>query len=436
MAMKQKYPFLAEALRKALPIITIIGLVAGLIVDVLKPLANFAPYLLVISVIATLILLVGPFRKKLQEMGWEQALYTHPGRWQIFSAANVLVWAIFTVLSFATPKNGLMGSMSDTIKSIQVSVLHIRQSTDAIQEGMQDVQQTLDSIESDLEGSEGALITNPKTNDEWYHNAQIHQMNGNVSEAKKIFEKLFSENFSYVDAHENYSSLLVNSEGREAAKTIYQGLVGKNPSDPGLAMALAKLEATHEEKLAALKKVMEAHPDFAPVYLALAKQYESVGLGQLSSLEASQIKTLIEKFEELDGKGEFTKHFLDKSKLDEGRKIIGKLKQTYTIFKKDAVVANQNGGGIKIEVRPGRKSDFTFVPPEAFFTKILYSIDDPNKFIETGYFDFENPMTKQKMAKTMIEDVEVAPGQHIVYVKYLDLRGNESPVSKQEFTVK
>ncbi len=438
MSLKEKSQNLNEVFKRIGPIVAIIGLVAGLIVDVLAPLAHFAKYLLGVSILIAIIIFVGPLRKQVKEYGFETAFSSKAGGQFIFALGNVLVWMILTILSIYAPQEGFLASNSDWVKSFQKSVLNIEANIHSSQQTLHQAEQTMNEIQAALNQGEQGLKADPKTAQDFYTNAKLYQLNGSLAESKQAFLEAFKLGFPYVDAHENFLQLMINSEGTVAVRKIYQEMIAAQGAgaDSVLLLMDAKLAETREERIKFHQNLISSQKDFAPAYVSLAKEYEAIGLGKLSSLEAVKIKEALETFERLDAAGQFAKYYLDKSVMDEGRSAINKLKQTYTIFKKEAVAQQVSGNAIKIEAHPaGATTTFTLMPPDAYYSKILFSIDDVDHFQETGFFDFEHPMTKQKMAKTMTDPVKVSKGKHIVYVKYIDLNGNESGVSQQEFTV-
>lgn len=438
MSIKEKSQNFSEVFKRIGPIVAIIGLVAGLVVDVLAPLAHFAKYLLGLAILISIIIFVGPLRKQIKEHGVEIAFSTRSGGQFIFALGNVLVWMILTILSLYAPKEGFLANNSDWVKSFQKSVLNIESNIHSSQQTLGQAQQTMNEIQDALNKGEQGLKTNPKTAQDYYTNAKLYQLTGSLAEAKFAFLEAFKLGFPFVDAHEIFLQLMINSEGTVAVRKIYQDMMAAQGAgaDPVLLLMDAKLAETREERIKFHQNLISSQKDFAPAYVSLAKEYEAIGLGKLSSLEALRIKESLETFERLDAAGNFSKYYLDKSVMDDGRSAINKLKQTYTIFKKAAVAQQLSGNAIKIEVHPaGATTTFTLMPPDAYYSKILFSLDDPDHFQETGFFDFEHPMTKQKMAKTMTDPVKTNKGKHIVYVKYIDLNGNESGVSQQEFIV-
>ena len=123
--LKTKFSSIVAVFKSAAPYVGLVGLVAGLVVDVLSPLMGLSPYLLGISILISLILLLGPFGKKVRAQGLVDALQSKLGAYQVFALGNVLVWAILTVFFGSAPKLGFLADQFDYIRVIQQNVLNV-----------------------------------------------------------------------------------------------------------------------------------------------------------------------------------------------------------------------------------------------------------------------------------------------------------------------
>src|SRR6185437_9509260 len=77
---------------------------------------------------------------------------------------------------------------------------------------VEDIATRFDSL-----GSNRGLIATPKTPEEHYHNARIHELGGNFSAARKEYHDYLSANLEALDPWLNYEDMLKTSEGKAGA---------------------------------------------------------------------------------------------------------------------------------------------------------------------------------------------------------------------------
>ena len=66
-------------------------------------------------------------------------------------------------------------------------------------------------------GSSRGLIASPKTPEEHYHNARVHELEGNFSAARRDYSQYLAFNLEALDPWLSYEEMLKSAEGRAGA---------------------------------------------------------------------------------------------------------------------------------------------------------------------------------------------------------------------------
>ncbi len=414
-----------DALSRALTPWEISTSVIAFIGDFLKPEENIAPYILLASGIALLILLA-VFRNRAKAEGLEQAFNSDLGGLLAFFALSTVAWTALTFLFMATPPEGIAASMVPGIEKFQKDILKIGEDVTEIKGSVGRIEEKNHAL-----SKQGTVIPNPKSPEEFYHNARFYEVKGNTGEALKAYEKFLELAPDYVDVHQAYQTLLNNTQGIEATRQTYLLLQGKYVDRPIVSMMAIRVLPDRGERLVKLQELSQKHSSVGPVYFELAQEYLRPGPGNVTIDEMKQAKAAFDQFKAQDDKGNVKSYYIDKKVLDE----VYKKKATY-----DQMVASFYGAMIdqpvilKVELLPNLVG-LTMVPKELKVQKIYYSIDDPNPTIDTGLDPWlKDPDTGQPQPSVQVSG-KVAAGKHVLYVKYVNAQGQESPVSSLAFEV-
>lgn len=156
----------------------------------------------------------------------------------------------------------------------------------------------------------GAIIAEPKTAQEHYANARIHELKGDYGGARRSYLAFFAAGALYVDPHYRFQTFLKVQEGRAGAREIYGEIAAAHPDDAIYDFAKALL-LDREPRMAALDAFLVKRPDFAPAVYELARDYSSERAGVQTAEDRRRERELLARFVALAEKGEFLTLFLD-----------------------------------------------------------------------------------------------------------------------------
>lgn len=159
--------------------------------------------------------------------------------------------------------------------------------------------------------SNGGLIAKPKTPEEHYHNARVHETDGNFVAARKDYAAYLAANLEALDPWLNYAAMLKAQEGRAGALENLRALGGKlEPSTVSYQTAMATF-AEGEERIEKLKALAAAHPEFGPLPWLISQEYSESRRGDQTIADQRAEKEWLEKFRAAQAAGNFEKYFLD-----------------------------------------------------------------------------------------------------------------------------
>lgn len=400
--------------------------VTGFISDFIKPGFNTPPYLFVVTALGFIVTLIF-FRKSARRDGLETAFNSKLGGWLTFFALSTVTWAAITVLFKATPERGVTATLVPGIAELQAKILKIGEDVTEIKGTVGRIEEKIDQL-SKL----GTVIPNPKTPEEYFVNARFYEVKGNTGEALKAYEKFLELQPNYADVHLSYQTLMNTTQGPEVTRQVYASLQSKYPDNPMVALMTIRLLPDRNERIEKLKLLASQYPQLGPLQFELAQEYLRPGPGNVTIEEMKNAKAAFEQFKKVDEAGGVKRYYLDKEALasvykkrDEYEKMTSAF---YGSMMEQSVI-------MQVEILPDIVS-VSITPKELKVQRIFYSIDDPNPTIDTGLSTYlKDPMTGAPMPNQQVTG-KVAQGKHVLYAKYLNAQGRESPVFSYPFEVK
>ncbi|HKX12761.1 MAG TPA: tetratricopeptide repeat protein, partial [bacterium] len=359
------------------------------------------------------------FRKQAATQGLEQTFNSRLGGVLSFFALSIVGWTVLTFVFFATPKEGVSASMVPAIASLQQSVLKIGQDVSEVKGSVGRIEEKIDQL---LQG--GVVVSNPKTPEEFYANARLYEVKGNTGEAIKSYEKFLELAPDYIDAHQAYQTLLNTTQGVEVTRARYAELLAKYPDNAVVKLAALRVSPDRDQRLSQLLALAAKHPRVGPIHYELAQEYLRAGPGNVTIEEMKAGKEAFERFKQADEKGTVKPYYVDKKELA----AVYKKKEEY-----DKMVTAFYGWmmekpvDFKVTLLPNSLVDVTIIPKEVRIKKIFYSIDDPNPTIDTGVSQVKDPMTGELTPNIQVTG-KLGLGKHVLYAKYVNSQGQESPV--------
>jgi hypothetical protein len=305
------------------------------------------------------------------------------------------------------------------------SVVETKQAVDDTKQVVNDVatevrkgNETLAKIADRFESlaSNGRLIPDPKTPEEHYHNARMHELGGNFSAARKSYSEYLSANLEAIDPWLSYSEMLKASEGRAGALETLRYFGDKlEPQTVSYRTALALL-GDGKARLAALEKLAAENPEFGPLAWLISREYSPERLGEQTLADQRAQKEWLEKFRAAREVGRFMKFFIDQKEAgkwsEQADQEWARLGSTPDEVLENPVTltAQQSNAGWSV----------IFSVADFKIKELFYRLDGEGDFKSTGHLPMKNPQTGLPMVNTHVPLPNLAPGEHKIEVRYTD----------------
>ena len=323
-----------------------------------------------------------------------------------------------------TGDKGVLATLVPALQEVQQSLLRIEKQvgavgetteridtrTAAIADTTQKVLTKLEDLRSAFEnaGKNAVLIDTPSTPAEHYFNARVYELKGDFLGARKSYSAYFSSGVEFIDTYLAYTELLKAQDGIEGAREIVTAMRKSNAS-ASLAAAAAMLQP-RTQRIPVLKQLLEDHPDFGPAAYLLSLEFSQEKMEDRTLSEIREEKNQLEKFRAFNNAGYFQRYMMDKrmamkwvadmesrlATLDAG----GDLKSPVTF------------GAFPVTKEPSGGWELHFYVWEKF-KEMEYRLDGVGEFVQIALRDESAEIVVPKLA----------PGDHIVEVRYRDRRG-------------
>jgi hypothetical protein len=294
----------------------------------------------------------------------------------------------------------------------------------------ENVDKLLGGIENIAKGfeilqKEGGIITGPSTPQEYYHNARIHEINGDFLSARKDYEGYMSFGLDFIDPHLRYQAILKSQEGIQATREIYNRM---NSPQRNLTLNFATTLLTDRpERIGKLQALVKANPDFGPAYYQLSKEYSKEAQGEQTLSDMKSERHYLEKFSDLNARGKFTRYFLDQEVAAQWQNEAANRLHALTRISANVLKSPVTLSGMLSNDRWMIHFEIADLVKEIF-----YKFDGPDPFKSTG-------ISSNRDSKTGLmtpEDSVTIPnlnGRYTILVKYTDLKGSENGPFKLTF---
>lgn len=305
------------------------------------------------------------------------------------------------------------------------SVVETKQAVDDTNQVVNDVatevrkgNETLEKIADRFESlaSNGRLIPEPKTPEEHYHNARMHELGGNFSAARKSYSEYLSANLEAIDPWLSYSEMLKASEGRAGALETLRYFGDKlEPKTVSYRVALALLDGG-KARLTALEKLAAENPEFGPLAWLISREHSPERLGEQTLADQRAQKEWLEKFRAAREAGRFMKFFIDQKEAakwsEQADQEWARLGSTPEEVLENPVTltAQQSNAGWAV----------IFSVADFKIKELFYRLDGEGDFKSTGHLPMKNPQTGLPMVNTHVPLPNLAPGEHKIEVRYTD----------------
>jgi hypothetical protein len=267
--------------------------------------------------------------------------------------------------------------------------------------------------------STGGLIAAPKTPEEHYHNARVHELSGNFVSARKEYAEYLTANLEAIDPWLSYSAMLKAQEGKAGALDSFRSLGDKLKPPTVSYQAVLAMFDDGEARVTKLKALADANPDFGPLPWLISQEYSEGRKGDQTLADQRAEKEWLEKFRKAQAAGKFEKFFLDKKEAqkwtDAAEARWAKLTSTPDVVRENPVTVTAQ------QSNSGWAAVFSLTDFKA--KELFYRLDGKGEFISTGHLPYQSPQTGMPMINTFVPMPNLPPGEHTVEVKYTDKNG-------------
>lgn len=428
------------------------------VTDVLQPLGNFAPWVACASFIVAMISGVIYYRHW-RKPGVDKLEHPLLGLF-VLSFAFTLLFGVWSLVEAKGPDRGYLAQNINLIAQIQTQLLGLQSDVTNIKETTQAntvviaasaTQQASSAAQlntlataqaaaaaaqaQDFKGlqaafqslsSQGAIVPNPQTPQEWYANARLYQLKGDIANAIKSYEGYFTFGLEYVDPYLEYTALIRATDGAERARQMIDDMRRTNAGSSTLDLIAAQLLDAPADRLQRLTALTARAPQFGPAFAALAQEYDR-------ALQVSLTNDLLEKQQaayaalfKLEETQAFSRFYIDKALADKQLADARTMQTAYT----KAATAFQT---VDVQIYPYYNGvKFIVVLPEVFNARqLLFGIDEPQPKTDAGH----TGAGAQTFVNTAIGPIPLALGDHTFTVQYVDANGVLSLVTSKKFRV-
>ena len=407
----------------------ILAAMAGFFSDFVKPMINLVPFFFIISLAAALliwfgVIVKGKKKEDLDTVG--EIMATKYGMIFGVSVISTAFWLLMIPVFALTPQEGVLASAVPQVGDWQEQMMGRFDKIDAkLDQGFTEVLDKIDSIDKNA-----GIVSNPKSYNDYYHNAKVYELTGNLIEARKAYEKYFEADLAYIDPWVSYAQLIKSLEGPSSVLEFLGEWRDRYSENPAVQLVYALNKTEREDKLALLENLKARFSDYGPIELALLELYSYKENGVMTLADQKKNQEALEKLKSLAEGDGLSKYYIDKQQLSEKEDFIRSQQNLADSYYSQMV---KNPLDFKFEYLGTGAVSLTFVPAE-LVKKIYYRIDGAGDFIDTGSMGITMAGSSESLPNySAIESLPV--GEHSIEVKYLDSKGQESPAATFDLNI-
>jgi len=457
-----------------------LGFVAGIVSDILNPLAPFAAYIAMVAAVAAAIIASAiVFRLVLATRAMPALVFA--------TTTAAIAGGIFALQQNRSADNGVIASLipavaelqqsmgivaarvekieqtvtetqktvtetQQTVTETQKAVDSVKQSTDQIAtrqdaqtEQIGEVKQSTDeiaakqdaqakqvgelqqsteqiavSIDAIAKGfaalaAQGSVIADPKRPDEFYHNARVQELGGDMVNARRSYLAFANFDVDAIDPYQRFATLLRVQDGRAGAREVFGELAGRGKS-PAVKLVHA-LQFDDAQRIERLNAFIAANPAYAPGYYFLSKEHSLDRLGTQSLADKRAEGEALRTFLGYEKDGGLVKFFVDHAELavwlDDSRRRLAALGNALdpASFAPTLIPSRSNQGWI-----------ISVSLPEAA-TAISWRMNNDGPYVDTGLMASIDQRTGKPMPNPSFQ-IPTVNEPTVISIRYVDPRGN------------
>ncbi|MER9582870.1 methyl-accepting chemotaxis protein [Mesorhizobium sp. M0276] len=291
--------------------------------------------------------------------------------------------------------------------------------TEKLQATTQQIAASIDTIAKGFAAlaAQGGAIAEPKRPDEFYHNARVYELSGDMLNARRSYLAFAGFDVDAIDPYTRFATLLRVQDGKAGAREVFGALADKGKA---LSIKLVHiLQFDDAQRLEKLNAFLTANADFAPAYFLLAQEFSEDRLGAQTLADKRNEAKALTKFVSYEKDGGLLKYFVDQTQLadwlDRSRSRLAALGDVLdpARFVPSLTPMRSNQGW-----------SMTISLPEPA-TAISWRMGDSGPFTDTGFLAMNDQTTGKPMANPSFEMPDSTAAGTIA-IKYLDIRGRET----------
>lgn len=291
--------------------------------------------------------------------------------------------------------------------------------TEKLQATTEQIAASIDTIAKGFAAlaAQGGAIAEPKRPDEFYHNARVYELSGDMLNARRSYLAFAGFDVDAIDPYTRFATLLRVQDGKAGAREVFGAL-----SDKGKALSIKLvhiLQFDDAQRLDKLNAFIAANPDFAPVHFLLAQEFSEDRLGAQTLADKRNEAKALTKFVSYEKDGGLLKYFVDQTQLaDWLERSRSRLAALGDVLDPSRFVPTLT------PMRSNQGWSMTISLPEPA-TAISWRMGDSGPFTDTGFLALNDQTTGKPMPNPSFE-LPGSTAAGTIAVKYLDIRGRET----------
>ncbi len=315
---------------------------------------------------------------------------------------------------------GAAGEVSRSAEAMAHAAGDTQRAAGEMKETGERVAQTLEELRDGFAAlvKQGGIIPDATRPQELYHNARILEQRGDIGRAMQSYRAYFAfGDLDFVDPHLRFLAFLKLQNGLAGAREVYYDLK-KDAAAPVFAFAW-NLLLEGETRVKGLEAFLDAHPDFAPAWYALSRDFSVARLGTQTLEDKRREKDALKRFLALQDEGSALKYYLDQAvaveQVEDARERLAAVSAVPEAVLENPVSASgmrsNAGWSVTLSIADTVK-------------EILYRVGREGEFRSTGFLPGIRTQAGLPMAKPSIE-LPPDAARAVIQVKYKDPRDRE-----------
>ncbi|MEI9403232.1 methyl-accepting chemotaxis protein [Mesorhizobium argentiipisi] len=315
----------------------------------------------------------------------------------------------------------------------QKTVEAVKQTTDSLAAGQEQQQAQVEKLQATTEqiaasidtiakgfaqlAAQGGTIADPKRPDEFYHNARVYELAGDMLNARRSYLAFAGFDVDAIDPYTRFATLLRVQDGKAGAREVF-GTLAEKAKAPSIKL-VHLLQFDDTQRLDKLNAFIAASPDYAPAYFLLAQEFSEDRLGSQTLADKRSEAQALTKFASYEKDGGLLKYFVDQTQLadwlDRSRTRLAALGDVLdpSRFVPTLTPTRSNAGW-----------SMTISLPEPA-TAISWRLGNSGPFTDTGLMAVNDQRSGKPMPNPSFE-LPDSTAAAIIAIKYLDIRGRET----------